>query len=64
MSNTVELRVTRSECGRVTEVNGIPASAIMCGWFAMCRNDATHFEPHPVLTYVPACDRCPTIGSS
>lgn len=29
-----------------------------CGWFARCENDATHFQPHPVLAAVPCCDRC------
>ena len=33
-----------------------------CAWFAGCQNEATHIEAHPVLTGVPACDRCPTIG--
>jgi hypothetical protein len=33
-----------------------------CAWFAKCDRDATHIEPHPILSGVPACDRCPTIG--
>ncbi len=34
----------------------------VCAWFAGCQNDATHIEAHPILTGVPACDRCPQIG--
>lgn len=29
-----------------------------CEWFALCENEATHHEPHPVLGDVPRCDRC------
>lgn len=33
-----------------------------CEWFAMCTNEATHEEPHPILGNVPCCDRCSQIG--
>jgi hypothetical protein len=29
-----------------------------CEWFALCDNDATGFESHPILGDVPICDRC------
>lgn len=29
-----------------------------CGWFALCANEATQMEDHPVLGKVPICDRC------
>ena len=29
-----------------------------CEWFALCDNTATHIEPHPILKYVPTCDKC------
>lgn len=34
-----------------------------CEWFALCENEATHDEPHPVLGSVPCCDRCATFAS-
>lgn len=46
----------------VTEVGGTPAAVWTCSWFAMCAEPATHYEPHPILGLVPACDRCPQIG--
>lgn len=30
----------------------------LCEWFALCTNEATHTEPHPILGDVPICDRC------
>lgn len=33
-----------------------------CKWFTLCRNDATHLEPHTVYGQVPCCDRCAQIG--
>lgn len=30
----------------------------LCRWFAMCDNQATGTEPHPVLGDVKICDRC------
>lgn len=30
----------------------------MCEWFALCANDATHTQSHPILGEVPICDRC------
>lgn len=41
----------------------IERGEIACEWFAMCTNAATHVEPHPVLTAVPACDRCVRVGA-
>lgn len=29
-----------------------------CQWFALCENEATTTEPHPVLGNVPICQRC------
>lgn len=29
-----------------------------CQWWALCANDATTTEHHPVLGDVPICDRC------
>lgn len=38
---------------------GMLSGLIMqCTWFARCPNDATHLVPHPIIGYVPACDRC------
>lgn len=31
---------------------------VTCEWWAMCANDATGVEPHPVIGDVPICDRC------
>jgi hypothetical protein len=33
-------------------------AAVVCQWFALCDNPATHDEPHPILGTVPTCDRC------
>lgn len=30
----------------------------VCEWFALCENDATTTEPHPILGDVPICERC------
>lgn len=37
-----------------------PADPIYCEWFALCTNEATYLEPHPILGHVPICDRCLT----
>lgn len=29
-----------------------------CEWTARCGQQAAQLVPHPILTYVPACDRC------
>jgi hypothetical protein len=29
-----------------------------CEWFAHCENDATGVMDHPVIGFVPICDRC------
>lgn len=39
-----------------------PATIYYCAWFARCTNESTHYEWHPVLGWVPACDRCVKIG--
>jgi hypothetical protein len=39
-----------------------PATDYRCVWFALCPKMATHYEWHPVLQWLPACDRCPKIG--
>lgn len=31
---------------------------LACQWFALCPNDATHTQSHPVLGDVPICERC------
>lgn len=41
----------------------VACDRVKCAWFAGCTSGATHAEPHPVLEWVPACDRCPKIGS-
>jgi hypothetical protein len=33
-------------------------SVALCQWFALCTNEATRVEPHPILGDVPICDRC------
>lgn len=38
-----------------TRPDGTP---IPCTMFALCGNDATLLIPHPVLDYVPSCQRC------
>lgn len=37
--------------------NGDP---IACTMFLLCMNEATLLIPHPVLDYVPSCERCAT----
>jgi hypothetical protein len=32
-----------------------------CEQFARCGDKATQLLPHPILTYVPSCDRCAKI---
>lgn len=44
--------------GRVIVVGGITVESVTCAWFALCEQDATHFEPHVVLGFVPTCDHC------
>jgi hypothetical protein len=36
----------------------IDGKRVYCAWFALCMNQATTTEPHPVLGDVPICDRC------
>ena len=31
---------------------------VQCGWFALCRREATGHTEHPVLGLVPTCTRC------
>lgn len=33
---------------------------VMCGWFALCENEANGVVAHPILEYVPTCERCAT----
>jgi len=35
-----------------------------CEWFAACGNPATTVLEHPVLTLVPACERCAGLATS
>jgi hypothetical protein len=30
----------------------------ICRWFLLCTNPATQHVAHPILSTVPACDRC------
>jgi hypothetical protein len=30
----------------------------LCHWFALCPNVATGVERHPILGFVPICERC------
>lgn len=41
----------------------VSGKIIGCEQFARCANDATALLPHPILTYVPTCDRCAKIVS-
>lgn len=36
----------------------ITPEGFACGQFLMCENEATCFIDHPILDWVPACDRC------
>lgn len=29
-----------------------------CQWFARCTHEATKTRPHPILGFVPICERC------
>lgn len=29
-----------------------------CEWFLLCENEATCKTPHPILKWVPTCERC------
>lgn len=31
---------------------------VPCGWFALCENTATTTAPHPILGWIPVCQRC------
>ena len=31
---------------------------VTCEWWLLCANDANQAMHHPVLGYVPICDRC------
>lgn len=44
------------------DADGWAVAKLICQWFARCDNYATHAEPHPMLGFVPACDRCVKIG--
>lgn len=35
-----------------------PEGKVVCAWFALCDNEATGVVEHPVLEYVPTCQRC------
>lgn len=35
-----------------------PEGDVICGWFALCENVAIGVVAHPVLEYVPVCQRC------
>lgn len=52
-----------SLAGMVMLVTGSTGGAralqeVMCAAFATCDRVASQLVPHPVLTYVAACDRC------
>lgn len=34
------------------------ATPILCEWFLLCDHPADGFVQHPVLGYVPTCERC------
>lgn len=44
------------------ELAGIEALVRRCEWFALCENEASHYEPHSILGSVPCCDRCATLA--
>jgi hypothetical protein len=46
---------------RIAEINAQHDGIVLCNWFALCTNDATTTEPHPILGDVPICARCATI---
>lgn len=31
---------------------------MICQWYALCPNPATGVVEHPILAYVPTCQRC------
>ena len=31
---------------------------LICEWFALCDNEAVGAAKHPILEYVPICQRC------
>lgn len=34
------------------------ATSPVCMWFALCTNDSAGVVEHPLLGYVPTCQRC------
>ncbi len=40
------------------------APVLYCQWFAGCDRPATGATAHPVLHYVPTCDRCAAFAGS
>lgn len=34
------------------------AADYKCAWFALCPNQATRYQAHPILGDVPICDTC------
>jgi hypothetical protein len=52
------LLVWRHQTKPVTEAELERWRSGTCQWFALCENEATTIEPHPILGVVPICDRC------
>lgn len=45
-----------------SQISGNVGGMILsCEQFANCDNKASQLMPHPILTYVPSCDRCAKI---
>jgi hypothetical protein len=40
------------------ELSAAIAPRYKCAWFAMCPNEATLMQSHPILGEVPICARC------
>jgi hypothetical protein len=46
--------MTENKVADVAVVDG----KVICGWFALCDQPATHAVDHPILGWIPVCTRC------